>query len=291
MPQTDKEEIAIITCNVMAESRNMDAAMRIKEINSAREQIGEERFLLTDESIKESLKYGLCKNLVLNDDSYSENLETLKAIAAEALRIEREKAEEERIAREKKAEEERIAREKKAEAERIAREKKAEAERIALEQAKKRYRESILSSIKDYKLEVKRAWVRLAGEEVKVTINCNNSLSGLNVNLIVKFQGGHTRKLINQRMYCHERRTGITDKPWVQDFDFMGPSKFHPNTKALMESFSTWGGSGHVLKHIKEFELRIIDGGYKNSWRNFPPMKESHHKLDIPIVLKWQNEI
>ena len=280
MPQTDKEEIAIITCNVMAESRNMDAAMRIKEINSAREQIGEERFLLTDESIKESLKYGLCKNLVLNDDSYSENLETLKAIAAEALRIEREKAEEERIAREKKAE-----------AERIAREKKAEAERIALEQAKKRYRESILSSIKDYKLEVKRAWVRLAGEEVKVTINCNNSLSGLNVNLIVKFQGGHTRKLINQRMYCHERRTGITDKPWVQDFDFMGPSKFHPNTKALMESFSTWGGSGHVLKHIKEFELRIIDGGYKNSWRNFPPMKESHHKLDIPIVLKWQNEI
>jgi len=30
----EKEEIAIITCNIMGESRNMDGAMRIKEINN-----------------------------------------------------------------------------------------------------------------------------------------------------------------------------------------------------------------------------------------------------------------
>ena len=30
-----KEEIAIITCNIMGESRNMDGAVRIKEINTS----------------------------------------------------------------------------------------------------------------------------------------------------------------------------------------------------------------------------------------------------------------
>ena len=40
--QQDKEEIATITCNIIKSSRNMDAALRIKEINSAREQMGED---------------------------------------------------------------------------------------------------------------------------------------------------------------------------------------------------------------------------------------------------------
>ena len=301
MPQKDKEEIAIITCNVMAESRNMDAAMRIKEINSAREKIGEERFLLTDESIKESFKYGLCKNLVLND-SYFENLDALKAIEAEELRIAGEKAEEERIAREKKAEkeriarekkaeEERIAREKKAEEERIAREKKAEAERIAIENAKKKYRQSILSAIEGYKLEVKRAWVRMSGEEVRVSINCKE-ISDLKVNLAVKFESGVTRYLQNQRIYCTEKRSSITQQKWVQDFNFMSEySQYHPETKALMESFGNWGGSGHVLEHIDEFEIKIISGGSRINYINFSPLVlESHAILDEPIVLIWRNE-
>ena len=40
--QKEKEEIAILTCNIMGESRKMDASDRLKEINLAREQIGEE---------------------------------------------------------------------------------------------------------------------------------------------------------------------------------------------------------------------------------------------------------
>jgi hypothetical protein len=101
MSDADKEEIAIITCNVMGESRNMDAAMRIKELNAAREKIGEERFLQTDAVIKESMKYSLCKDLVLND-SYDEKLNNLKAIEAEQKLAEAKiKAEKQRIAAEK----------------------------------------------------------------------------------------------------------------------------------------------------------------------------------------------
>ena len=67
MSEKEKNEIAIITCNIIAESRNMDASLRIKEVNAAREKIGEEKFLETDEYIKTAYKYGLCKELVLND--------------------------------------------------------------------------------------------------------------------------------------------------------------------------------------------------------------------------------
>lgn len=73
--QNEKEEIAILTCNIMGESRNMDAAIRLREINVAREQIGEEKYLSTDYEIKEAFKYGLCKELVLNNDYQNKLLE------------------------------------------------------------------------------------------------------------------------------------------------------------------------------------------------------------------------
>ena len=74
----EKEEIAVLACNIMGESRNMDASFRIKEINNAREQIGEERFLGKNEEIKESFEYGLCRELVLNDSTYKSQLSMSK---------------------------------------------------------------------------------------------------------------------------------------------------------------------------------------------------------------------
>jgi len=67
MSEKEKNEIAIITCNIIAESRNMDASIRIKEVNSAREKIGEDKFLENDEYIIMSYRLGICKELVLND--------------------------------------------------------------------------------------------------------------------------------------------------------------------------------------------------------------------------------
>ena len=125
----EKQNIATITCNIMGESRNMDASMRIKEMNIAREKIKEEPYLMGDAEIKESFVYGLCEELVLADPEYKNKMLSIK----EAIRVvEEQKREEARIA----AEEARIAREKKEEEARIAREKKEEEARIAAEEAR-----------------------------------------------------------------------------------------------------------------------------------------------------------
>tara|TARA_B100001173_G_C15939379_1_gene526387 strand:+ start:184 stop:1014 length:831 start_codon:yes stop_codon:yes gene_type:complete len=129
-----RSDLAIVTCNLMGESRDADAAIRIKEINSARERLGEDFYIGTDAGIRESFVYGLCKELVLNDPDYTLVLKEEKEkarIAREELfeRLEtqaKEEKEKARIDRERKAEEERIAKEKKAEEERIRKEKEAE---------------------------------------------------------------------------------------------------------------------------------------------------------------------
>ena len=134
-----RSDLATVTCNFMAESRNMDAAMRIKEINSVRERLGEDFYLGTDAGIKESFEYGLCRELVLNDPDYnSKLLETITVVkeAEEMARIASEKLAEEkaRMAKEKKAEEERIARVKKAEEERMKKEKELEIAKRLIEE-------------------------------------------------------------------------------------------------------------------------------------------------------------
>jgi hypothetical protein len=85
----------------MGETRNMDAAVRVREMNEAREKIGGEPFLSGDDAIKEAFNFGLCQELVLNEN-YDERLQSLKDA----------KRERERIAAEQRAEEQRIAAEK-----------------------------------------------------------------------------------------------------------------------------------------------------------------------------------
>ena len=131
----EKKNIAAVTCSIMGESRNMDSAVRIEKMNDAREKIGGEPFLDSDEAIKESFEFGLCQELVL-DDSYKEILQPLKDAKRERERLAEEKrAEEARIAAEERriAAEKRIAEEKRAEEKRIAQEKRAEEKRIAAE--------------------------------------------------------------------------------------------------------------------------------------------------------------
>ena len=74
----EKQEIAIITCNIIGESRDVNASSRIKEVNIAREKMGEDAFLLSDGVIQESLNWGLCNELVLNVANYDELLESKK---------------------------------------------------------------------------------------------------------------------------------------------------------------------------------------------------------------------
>ena len=65
----DINEIAIITCNVLSETRELNSALAIKELNEAREKIGQERFLGSSDTIKKSFDYDLCPSLVKNNDN------------------------------------------------------------------------------------------------------------------------------------------------------------------------------------------------------------------------------
>ena len=75
----EKEEIAIITCNVLEASRNMDASFRIKEVNHAREKLGEEAYLGKDIDILHAIKFNFCKELVLNKGLDEKRLEIIFA--------------------------------------------------------------------------------------------------------------------------------------------------------------------------------------------------------------------
>jgi hypothetical protein len=52
MSQEEKNSVAAITCSVMSETRNMDGAVRVRDMNDAREKIGGEPFLRGDDAIK-----------------------------------------------------------------------------------------------------------------------------------------------------------------------------------------------------------------------------------------------
>lgn len=76
--QKEKEEVAELTCNIIGSTRNMDAAYRLEKLNEARNELGIKRFLGSDEEIKQSLEFGLCKALVSDPDAYSEQLSVIQ---------------------------------------------------------------------------------------------------------------------------------------------------------------------------------------------------------------------
>lgn len=133
MSDEEKANVAAVTCSVMSETRNMDAAVRVREINAAREKIGEAPYLNGDEGIKQSFEFGLCEELVLNDPTYDQK----SRMVAERIA----KAEEERRKEERKRNLERQAREAKERAEREARRAKERAERKAREEEERRRKE------------------------------------------------------------------------------------------------------------------------------------------------------
>lgn len=96
--QEEKQRIAEVTCAIMAETRNMDAAIRVEKLNEAREQIGGKPFLAGDAKIKEAVGMELCPELILDDGAYERR----------AAEIEREIAQRQEQEAAKKREEERL---------------------------------------------------------------------------------------------------------------------------------------------------------------------------------------
>ncbi len=73
----EKKDIAAVTCSIMGETRDIDAAVRVEKMNDARKEIGREPFLEGDSVIQEAFEYGLCQELVLSEN-YNEALKPLK---------------------------------------------------------------------------------------------------------------------------------------------------------------------------------------------------------------------
>jgi hypothetical protein len=111
LSEKERNETAIITCNILSETRNFQSSERIKEINSAREKLGEELFLEGNEKIIEAFKYDLCKELVLNDPDYDnllivkKNIEKRIIDSLNQVERERELQKAEKIIAQKKADE------------------------------------------------------------------------------------------------------------------------------------------------------------------------------------------
>ena len=142
MSDEEKANLAAVTCAVMGETRNMDAAIRVREVNTAREKLGEAPYLDGDDGIKDAFEFGLCEELVLNDPDYNAQLVEL-ILAKTAAIVEREAQEAKE--REERAKElaEREAREAKEREEREARE--AEEERLKSERKEKLIKEIMIS--------------------------------------------------------------------------------------------------------------------------------------------------
>ena len=137
--KTDKEihDIAAITCSVISESKMIDSSFRVKEVNIAREKMELEPYLDGDKGIVESIKYGLCVDLVKNDPNYFTSLYDAKI---EELRIENERLalikEQQRLAEEREREQKRLAEEREREQKRLAEEREREQKKLAEERQK-----------------------------------------------------------------------------------------------------------------------------------------------------------
>lgn len=87
--QAEVDGVAIATCNMFSESKNEDGAFRLKEMSLARKEIGAPPYLGTDDLIKESLRLGLCEELVKEDPIFSEKLEEKRVTYAALVALKR----------------------------------------------------------------------------------------------------------------------------------------------------------------------------------------------------------
>lgn len=255
----------------MGESRNMDASIRIKEINLARDKINEEPYLYGDDKIKESFKYGICTNLVLNDPEYENILSELK--------------EKERAIKRKKREAARLKKQKEEEA--------AELEKQQLEEAKKLprkdWRKVMLEHVKVPEITNVRARVGKSYSKyitIEVYATCQK---GVKTKIRARFKSILPEfEYDNSIGYC----SGST-----YDYFKMFNREDEEERKIMdqIDLLPTTGTSkSYLYKDLNMFIIQDVDVEIYGAWRpdikaidprNFPPLEESE-TLDKPIYMK-----
>ena len=241
LSELEKLDIAKVTCVYMAETRNIDGTVRLKEINSARKQLGEELYTGTDDGIKISYEYGLCEELVLNDPEY--NIKLLEAIDLMA-----EKAR-------KEEEEKRLAKQKQEEAERLAKEQQErERQRVYIENMNL-FTQSVNEIIEEY---VEYNPPQLSGLEmtaytygddvyrsVAFKLRCN-MMKGLNIGIEIAFK--NFEDTVGKQGY------EACDNDWLSSFSTDSNQNYHG------ENFDNLLYSNTAFENIKDIHVYWTGG-------------------------------
>ena len=295
----EKEELSIITCNILRDSQSIDAGTRIKEVNETRNKIGEEKYLLPDANILEAIKYDLCEELVLNDPDYQNKLSA--AISEEELRVEAEKRElikleQERIEKERKELERRVAEaqaeiEKKKEEQRLAKEREEEEKRLAKqkeEEAKRIPKQEWRKVIEPYVVAPTvynvTAMVFTSGSaSIEVEASCQK---GVKTKMYVNFKSLIPNLELNNSIgYCSGRTYKFSK--YVKD------DKELYNQLDLLPTIST-NKYRTTIKNLNYYLVQDVDVEIYGAWkpdkkeidpRQFPPLGESE-VLNEPIKFK-----
>ena len=279
MSDKEKNEIAIITCNIIAESRNMDASLRIKEVNAAREKIGEEKFLETDEYIKTAYKYGLCKELVLNDPNFEDKL--LESIEEETKRLTDLLNEE----KEKRRQEEQAAKLRKIRKDSLQRindslqNLKSIAFKKKFDLAEAKFKSDLQNELNDFNPIIKNAEFKT--NSLRIFFDCIK-IQGFLRNVKVRFKNGLGEIIMkNDDGFCGFRQ----DNEWTPT-----PSL----DKSLRKALTT---NKNIISLIDEISFEIIgvsalkefDKKRPNKSINYPPLGKNHI-LKKPIIIKAKIE-
>jgi hypothetical protein len=78
MTDGERQNIADVTCTILKNTSDQDSLVRIREVNVAREKLGESGYLGEDAGIIEAIEYGVCDELVLNYPGYDSLLLAMK---------------------------------------------------------------------------------------------------------------------------------------------------------------------------------------------------------------------
>jgi len=260
--QEEIENTAIIACNIMGESRNMDASMRIREINAAREKIDAAPFLDSDEAIKESFEFGLCEELVRNDPDYQAKLVAVKEMVLKAKREESARRAEESLQQmEREAEERRVRRAKEAEERRVRLEREAEAKRQREQKRKEQeaaYKEVVeehLKALGEVPSLLSITFDKMS-RRLTVKLGCSPRLNGIDYDLKLTFVGEKQLKLTDSFYYCRGSATliayDVNDK-----FFFESASLMADLVSADLEVKRL--NSRHIPIEASEIDLQSLD--------------------------------
>lgn len=274
MSDKERMEIATITCNVMAESRNMDAAFRIKELNSARELLGEDRFLEGDDVIKQAFQFGLCKELVLNDPRFKDLLE----ISIDNYLNEYKKVQDSILVEKQKELDsltkinEELARK---------REKRLKQYRIERSASQKEWRSKIVDYLDDYTpstISNLRYDPKL--ERLSLNFACSEKTKGLKAQIIIKFKNGLND--LTTDTYCYSNMIQFPKRD-LSNEHLNALDKVPDNPDSIIESIIYQISTVVLFKDMTyEDRMQVYKEYFPQSYKHL----EASEKLDNPIVYK-----